>query len=432
MRAKPDMWKGAARIQWGCALMQLMGESDLKSLHLVLSGFRSLEHSRQVAPYRNAVRSARSILGDALTRRAVRAAVLDFLAADVDGRTFDIDAESLEFQVRSDYDGRVAEAYSQLLRGLPSQIRTRVPADTSKHLVAQLSPDRRVAFRMAGLRFPDAQSHDLRARQERPIQICWTELQALAVELDLIDANAERESQEWSRRLSNFEARLATESGFQPADVLHLDGLRHLVGLPGSGKTTVIILLCVLLARRGLRVAVFLTTIQVARDYLQTIQKYGIQAGLLMGRGVQAHVRHANRFAELVAAQEGEGGFSLSLEGAELLACSCPLPAFADDWPGDGDWSFGEAPCENIWEANSRAPKLCPAWSLCGRVKNQRELRKAALNIHRRGRCPWRYPNLRQVGRLRWILAGKGAARVVKAFSTKPLRSFVTEPPIHW
>ena len=380
------MWKGAARIQWGCAMMQLLGETNLKSLHLVLSGLRSVEQSRQVAPYRNAVRSARSILGDGLTRRAVRAAVLDFLDDNDEERTFDIDAESLEFQARSEYDGRISAACSQLLQGLPALPRTLEFADVSKHLIARLSPDRRVPFRLQSLQFPDSQSHDLHERPERPIEICWSELRALAADLDLADGNAGRESQEWSRRLSNFEARVATESGLQPVEVLRLDGLRHLIGLPGSGKTTVIILLCILLARRGLRVVVFLTTIQVARDYLQTIRRYGIQAGLLMGRGVQTYLRHANRFAELVAAKEGEGGFALSLEGAELLACSCPLPAFADDWPADDVWRFGEAPCENIREAGSREPKLCPAWSLCGRVKNQRDLVNAPIWLgHIRG-----------------------------------------------
>ena len=71
MRRKPDMWRGAARIQWGCVLMQLLGEANLNALHLVLSGLQSVEQSRQVAPYRAAVKTARSILGESLTQRAV-------------------------------------------------------------------------------------------------------------------------------------------------------------------------------------------------------------------------------------------------------------------------------------------------------------------------------------------------------------------------
>jgi hypothetical protein len=48
------------------------------------------------------------------------------------------------------------------------------------------------------------------------------------------------------------------------------------------------------------------------------------------------------------------------------------VPAFADNWPEK--WPLGEAPCESIYEAGSEVRKLCPAWELCGRVKNQRAL----------------------------------------------------------
>jgi len=46
MRAKPDLWKGTDRIQWGCVLMRLLGESSLETLSVVLSGLRAVEHSR--------------------------------------------------------------------------------------------------------------------------------------------------------------------------------------------------------------------------------------------------------------------------------------------------------------------------------------------------------------------------------------------------
>ena len=36
--------------------------------------------------------------------------------------------------------------------------------------------------------------------------------------------------------------------------------------------------------------------------------------------------------------------------------------------------NFGEAPCISITEPGSNVKKLCPAWSKCGRVRNQRDL----------------------------------------------------------
>jgi hypothetical protein len=127
----------------------------------------------------------------------------------------------------------------------------------------------------------------------------------------------------------------------------------------------------VLLKRRGQRVAVFFTSIKVAREYLETLRRYNVNVAILVGRSGQTHRGHANRMAELIAGQ-GAGGFARTREGAELFATSCPLPAFADSWPEQ--WPLGEAPCESIYEAGSTIPKLCPAWERCGRVKNQREL----------------------------------------------------------
>ena len=386
MRHKPKLWRGAARIQWGCVLMQLLGESGLSSLHLVLSGLRSVEGSLQAAPYQNAFRTARSILGESLTPRTVQAAALDFIADERDSRSFDIDADTLEFQARSEYDPDIRSAVHTLLDGLPAQQRTREFADTSKHLVAHPSRDRTVPFRLNGLEFPEPEMHNRERLPVGPVTVSWMDLEALASELDGLDAEAGRQSRDWVGRLSDIVLRIRTSSGLQNTDKLELNGLRHLIGKPGSGKTTLIIMLCILLARRGLRVAVFFTAIQVARDYLETLRGYDIDAGLLIGRATSTHLRHANRLAELVATREGGGGFARSVEGVDLLAQSCPLPAFADSWPDHDLWRFGEAPCEGIFETGSAKPKLCPAWSLCGRVKSRRQLVRSPIWLgHIRG-----------------------------------------------
>lgn len=378
MREKPDFWTGANRIQWGCVLMRLLGESNLETLPVVLSGLRSVEQSRQAAPYQVAVRTTRALLGDVLTKRAVQAATFDFLSANRGGQSFDIDGNTLAFQARSEYDPAIARAEAILREGLPTRTRSLELADTSLDLVAQLDAERRVPFRLDGLTFPRPDQHNLERQPAGPITVQWSDLERLAVELDSADVAAGRSQQFWSSRIGNARAQMATGSGLRDTDVLRFDELKHLIGLPGSGKTTVIALLCILLSRRGLRVAVFFTSIQVAREYLETLRRYDTRTALLVGRSAETHLRHANQLAELVAAQ-GDGGFARTREGVELLAQSCPLPAFAESWPTEGDWGIGEAPCESIYEAGAKAAKLCPAWSLCGRVKNQRELVHASV-----------------------------------------------------
>jgi len=378
VRAKPDLWSGVDRIQWGCVLMRLVGESNLETLPVVLSGLRSVERSRQAAPYQAAVRTARVLLGDVLTKRAVQSAVFDFLSADRDGRSFEIDGETLAFRARSEYDPAIARAEAVLCEGLPMRTRSFDLADTTRDLVAQLDPERRVPFRLNGLVFPRPEQHDLQRRPGGPIIVRWPDLEMLASELDAADAAAKRSPQDWTGRLANIKLQVTTGAGVRETCELELSGLKHLIGLPGSGKTTLIALLCVLLARRGLRIAVFFTAIQVAREYLETLHRYDVRTALLVGRSADRHMHHANQLAELIAT-EGNGGFAHTREGVDLLAQSCPLPAFADSWPSEIEWRLGEAPCESIYESGSKTPKLCPAWSLCGRVKNQRELIHASV-----------------------------------------------------
>jgi hypothetical protein len=394
MRDKPDLWKGSERIQWGCVLMQLMGESSLEHLHLVLSGLRSVERSHQPAPYQQQLWTARVILGDLLTKQSVQNAVAAFHDSIVEddagadkrvARSFDIDVVSLCFTARyaPGLDPNVAIAEQVLAQALPRHANNRRIADTSKdHLITLSADDNPVRIRLGGLSFPEIRMHERSAQPRQPLTIQWQELVVLAQTLDAEDHDADRPSRSWAARIRQIQLETTTGHGLEPTSTLDLSGLKHLIGLPGAGKSTLICLLCILLARRGQRAAVFFTAIEVAREYLEVLRCYEVTTALLMGHSGQTHLHHANDLAELIAGQ-GNGGFARTRDGAELFATSCPLPAFSDEWPHQ--WQSGDAPCESLTEQASQqayaslgtgrwTQTLCPAWELCGRVRNQREL----------------------------------------------------------
>lgn len=373
MAEQPSLWQKADRIQWGCVLMDLLGERSLLHLHVVLSGLQSIEQSLQGSPYIQAIRTARVILGDLVTRHSVQNAVYEYVQQGKQRSfTIDINPERLTFAstYSFDLDPNIAQARTILNRPLPRAAHGLALADTSKDYVIETGPGRSFPIRLHGVTALEPRQHDTTRRPRQPIHVSMAQLRDLAAELDLDDHRNNRTSQDWSGRV-NFLLRKTTGSGLREAEQLTLDSLTHLIGLPGAGKTTLLNLLCILLGRRGLKVAVFFTSIEVAREYLETLRRYDVKVALLVGRSGQTHRTHANRMAELIAGQ-GNGGFGHTREGAELFATSCALPAFAPEWPSD--WVIGDAPCERLTDAESEKRYLCPMWELCGRVKNHRDL----------------------------------------------------------
>lgn len=376
MREKPGLWQGAERIQWGCVLMHMLGEHSLVHLHMVLSGLRSIERTQQTGPYAQAIQTARIILGDLITRHAVQNAVYEFQHAQ--SRSFTIDSNPKSLAFTSIYpehlDSNIGRAITILSEELPRKPYHLELADPNRDLVVEVRPKHYVPIRLHGLPVIPPRKHDRIVRPRQPLIVSMSELRTLAEQLDADDQRAGRKSQDWSNRIK-FLLQKTSGSGLRETDELDLSGLKHLIGLPGAGKSSLLSLLCILLGRKGLRIAVFFASIEVARDYLETLRRYEVPVALLVGRSGQTHRRHANHMAELIAGQ-GDGGFGHTRVGADLFAVSCPLPAFASEWPQD--WSLGDAPCESLLDATDRETRrLCPAWELCGRVKNQRDLVRA-------------------------------------------------------
>ena len=116
--------------------MDLLGESTLENLAVVLSGLRSVELSQQALPFRGAIHTARAILGDFLTKRAVETAVSTLAARASENRSFDIDSKTLSFVLRSSYDSNISKARNILIGGLVPEPVSQAFASTPADLIA--------------------------------------------------------------------------------------------------------------------------------------------------------------------------------------------------------------------------------------------------------------------------------------------------------
>jgi Mrp family chromosome partitioning ATPase len=76
---------------------------------------------------------------------------------------------------------------------------------------------------------------------------------------------------------------------------ISLDGVSHMIGLPGAGKSTLIFLLIVLLARQGRKTTLLVPSIEFALAIEADLSRYAVPTALLVGQSPDARRRHATR-----------------------------------------------------------------------------------------------------------------------------------------
>lgn len=229
-----------------------------------------------------------------------------------------------------------------------------------------------------------------RVRRDR-LSIAWSDLLDNARAMDAIDQQLQvPRPGNWYQRLQAVALHRVDDQGqFHQESQLTLAGLKHLIGLPGAGKTTLLMCLLRHLGKQGLKVVVFFPSIEVCRQYLDDLRRYGVTTGLLVGQSKTTRERHAKKLAEALASDDPLRGFGASTDSAGLFEGVCALPAFTSA-PADA-FELPHRYCTNISQgtplqshkASAKAKPdrqkkhLCPLWSLCGLTRAARELPQA-------------------------------------------------------
>ncbi len=175
-----------------------------------------------------------------------------------------------------------------------------------------------------------------RSPEQAPITVA---LEALREEAEWMDAHAPRGSvadQSWGARIQALQdnLHLVTPTGLRPSSTLALDGLLHLIGMVGSGKSSLLTVLTVYLARRGYRVTLVqgdvasLLREHAVFDLLSRADPGALQAVPLVGRSTRT--THLNRLQRSEALRDG---VTLRKEhpAYALLSTICPLDGLRQD-----------------------------------------------------------------------------------------------------
>ena len=391
MRIKANFWEGPNRICWLCVLMEeFIQTNSLEYSPVVISGMASILNAPTLKQARQAIFNLRQMTLAYVTEQSVKHAVAiynDHHYCNKTRGTYEIDAETLRFK-RIDplEDPLIAKARQVLSAPLPYQLNKTPVADPLQPMAVSLGSDTTaVRVPIGPISAPLAKrcTHSLNRKPRGKIRIPMSELYDLAIEMDVRETqNPERRVGNWASRFGRF-ALMVPEmgKGLKEADVLELEDIKHLIGLPGSGKTTILVLIAIWLARRSYKAMLVFPSIEVARQYMSELAFHGVKVGMLVGQSDETRHHHANRIAEAIAATGGNGGFAHSLQGAEIFGLNCVLPAFSV--ADTSMWGFGYAPCEEIMQGVGKKGQmkkcLCPVWTMCGRNKAARDLVEADI-----------------------------------------------------
>jgi hypothetical protein len=406
MRASPAIFYSTTRIQWLCAALDvLLGQTNLSNVPALMSGYGSVTGHPSSGRFAAAAFSLRQLGLSVASEIQLRQAVLDAVLwedehhedTDYSEPPYEIMAhqEGFPFRRRSGSDRMILAMVKELVDGLRFERWTTPIADSSRPMVIKeaasgggvpITIDMSCAPTLAS-----PPKHDHSHEPRGPIVVQMTELEAVARRMDLRDdADPQRQKGNWAARLREADGSPKfhilwpdrQKGTLEPTNEIRLDGLRHLIGLPGTGKTTIIILLLMWLDENHYRVTVLLPSIEASLNLLGDLRFYGADVGLLVGQSPQARIDHARRFSERVGADETHG-FGRTAPGADLMGLNCALAAFDSDDEGHEDFPHLQPPCRDIYQRglkrdgspNKEASRhLCPLGGWCGRLKPPREL----------------------------------------------------------
>jgi hypothetical protein len=373
------------RILWLCVLLErFLGLSDFKFVRVLLAGMPSVVHAPVLEGASLALTNLRHMHLGMDTPAGVDRAIDDYLNYHEEHGTqgeYEIEPSTKTFKAIHLFGSERLDRLEAILRAPAPHRPTVTPwADPTREMTArvqQLDGAETIVLDPIHTELPAPEFHDIARHAEASIDIPIDELRAIAAEMDDTDKAAGRERPgAWAKRLAMGRLSACSPEGLSPTATLTLREVRHLIGVPGVGKTSLLMVLAIWLARHGKRAMLVFPTVEVSRQYKSDLAFYGVRAGMLVGQSELTLRRHQERNAETIASQFGNGGFGGKIDATEDFAANCVLRAYSRNRAAD--WRYGFAPCQAIEQRDDGrskpVPKLCPVFTACGRKKAARDL----------------------------------------------------------
>ncbi|WP_212735512.1 hypothetical protein [Herbidospora galbida] len=247
----------------------------------------------------------------------------------------------------------------------------------------------------ADLVVPPRPGHDLAAGRPgdgSPLTPTRTDLADVAAWMDDAErADGVSPPGNWMRRFADLRFALRTKDGadFAESGELPINGLLHLVGMVGAGKSTLMVLLAVWAARRGLRSTLVVGDVAEQLRLVETIRRFTSATPLL---GSTTRPLHVQRLHRRLSSQGLDNLLDHDEAAFDDLSTACVVDALRGVEPTD-PLRFADAPCATLYPEHApeaetddalpdyrpggpvaqarprfmRTPHSCPIWRSCPR-----------------------------------------------------------------
>ncbi|NLI93034.1 MAG: hypothetical protein GX434_12840 [Peptococcaceae bacterium] len=197
--------------------------------------------------------------------------------------------------------------------------------------------------------------------QRQNLIVPWLELEETASWMDEQLKNSFYGEQIRKLRLESLAREWNSEHG------IPLNGLAHIVGMPSSGKSTLMKILAVWAGQKGLHTTLIVDNIASVLELTALLGKFNLEAVPILGAyNRQAHLEKTHALIQ-------ENGLNLgSIPQLTWLSTVCPLNGLREDTSVHQPFLPGREPCtalykEHPWQAKSKKPQryLCPLFERC-------------------------------------------------------------------
>jgi len=295
------------------------------------------------------------------------------------------------------------ETYAAALSQPPPYRRWRAePAAEGVHLFRRRNGSTasvRIPAVLANL--PRPVGHDLTGRSKRvPVAVPWQALVVTACWMNKREREITGNDNNWVGRLKDVRLELRAHDGaFARAEVLTIDSILHLVGTVSSGKSTLLDVLAVWAAHKGLHVALVVGDVRSVLRNVEHLTSLGIEAAPVLGStNLSTHVERQHR------QEHGKGRLSV-LEHADpafdYLSSACLLDGLRS---APRPFGIREAPCTGLHPLISKSP-VRPIAMMARKIVANRELNELIHTAPLFARHPFKLLKL-VVGKLDLSLHG--------------------------